>query len=344
MNFKLNSKIIITLFAVFLFGVNGFAQVGLNKLAQSTMNFQLVSLSPRASGMGDAYYAVGTGAESIFYNPAGLTESDKTFNIVIEYTQWIADINYLAGAASWNLGNYGTVGVSLLSVNYGTINGTSLDPNTGSALGYIDNGTLNNVNAYSFGLSYAKAISNQFSIGGNIRIAGQNLGSNNFYNSTSGGYNGSINNNATALVFDAGVKYYTGYKSFRFGMAIRNFSSDIKREAIYEQLPLTFTLGTAIDLMDFINPNHSSKDALTLAVDFLHPNNYSERFNIGMEYKLFGMLALRAGYQTNQDIQSWSAGVGFNSSVAGKDVDVNYSFSKIDIFNNVNRLSVGFAF
>ncbi len=327
---------------VLLFGANGFAQVGLNKLAQSTMDFLSVSLSPKASGMGDAYYAVGIGAESIFYNPAGLSESNKTFNVVIEYTQWIADINYLAGAASWNLGNYGSVGISLLSVNYGTIYGTSLNPNTGSSLGYIDNGTLNNVNAYSFGLSYAKAISEKFSIGGNVRIAGQNLGSNNFY--TGSGYAGAVNNNATKLVFDAGIKYYTGYKSFRFGMAIRNFSSDIKREAIYEQLPLTFTLGAAIDLLDFINPEHSTKDALTFAIDFLHPNNYSERFNIGAEYKLLGIFALRAGYQTNRDVQSWSAGVGFNSTVANKDVEVNYSFSKIDIFNNVNRLSVGFAF
>lgn len=342
MNIKTSPKILLVIITVLLFGVQSFAQVGLNKLAQSTMDFLSVSLSPKASGMGDAYYAVGSGAESIFYNPAGLSESDRTFNVVVEYTQWIADINYLAGAASWNLGNYGTVGISLLSVNYGTIYGTSLSPNTGSSLGYVDNGTLSNVNAYSFGVSYAKAISEKFSIGGNIRIAGQNLGSNNFYTGSS--YAGSINNDAAKLVFDAGVKYYTGYKSFRFGMAIRNFSSDIKREAIYEQLPLTFTLGAAIDLLDFINPEHSKKDALTFAVDFLHPNNYSERFNIGTEYKLLGIFALRAGYQTNRDVQSWSAGVGFNSTLANKDVEVNYSFSKIDIFNNVNRLSVGFAF
>ena len=334
---KINSKIILTMFAVFALVIDGYGQVGLNKLAQSTMNFQLVSLSPKASAMGEAYYAVGKGAESIFYNPAGLADMDKTFNVVVDYTQWIAGINYIGGAAAWNLDNYGVVGLSLMSVNYGTIYGTSLDPNTGSALGYIDNGALSNVSAYSFGVSYAKAISTQFSIGGNIRIAGQNLGENQFINGAT------VKNNATKLVFDAGVKYYTGFKNFRFGMAIRNFSSNILREAIYEQLPLTFTVGTAIDLMDFINPMHSQEDALTLAVDFLHSNNYSERFNVGAEYKLLGMLALRAGYQTNRDIASWSAGIGVNKTIAGNEIEVNYSFSKMDIFKNVNRLSIGLS-
>jgi hypothetical protein len=337
MNFKVNSKRVLITFAVLFFAANCFAQVGLNKLGQSTMNFQLVSLSPRASAMGEAFYAVGTGAESIFYNPAGLVESNNTFNVVIDYTQWIADINYIGGAASWNLGNIGAVGISLLSVDYGTIYGTSLDPNTGSELGYIDNGTLSNVTAYTFGVSYAKAVSTQFAIGGNIRIAGQNLGENHFTDGSD------TKNNATKLVFDVGVKYYTGFKNFRFGMAIRNFSSNIVREAIYEQLPLTFTVGTAIDLMDIINPSHSQDDALTFAVDFLHSNNYSERFNIGAEYKLLGVLSLRSGYQTNRDIASWSAGVGLNKTIDGNEIEVSYSFSKMDVFKNINRLSVSFS-
>ncbi len=335
---KIILKIVLAALIVLAFASNGYSQVGLNKLAQSTMDFQLVSISPKASAMGEAYYAVGEGAESIFYNPAGLAKMDNTFNVVLDYTQWIADINYIGGAASWNLENFGVVGISLLSVSYGTIYGTSLDPNAGSQLGYIDNGTLSNVGAYSFGISYAKAISEEFSIGGNVRIAGQNLGSNTFVDGTT------TKNDASKLVFDAGVMYYTGYKGFRFGMAIRNFSSNIIREEIYEQLPLTFTIGTAIDLMDFINPAHSQDNSLTFAVDFLHSNNYSERFDLGAEYKFLGMIALRAGYQSNRDIMSWSAGVGFNKSIGGNEVDVNYSFSKMDVFKNVNRLSIGFGF
>ena len=335
------TKIRFIVILLLTFSYLGYGQVDLKKVAQSTMDFQLVSLSPKASAMGDAYYAVGKGAVSIFYNPAGLVETDKTFNVVFDYVQWIADIKYLAGAVSWNLGNIGSVGISMLTVDYGTIHGTSLvDPSMLNSypLGYIDNGPISNVGAYSFGLSYAKAISTQFIIGGNVRLAGQNLGENTFSDGTT------VKNNASKLVFDAGVKYYTGFKDFRFGMAIRNFSSNIKRELISEQLPLTFTIGTAIDLMDFIKPDHIKKDnSLTLAVDFLHSNSYSERFNIGVDYKILGMLSLRGGYQTNRDIASWSVGAGFSSTFAGKEVEVNYSYSKTDLFKDVNRLSIGFS-
>lgn len=66
--------------------------------------------------------------------------------------------------------------------------------------------------------------------------------------------------------------------------------------------------------------------------------------NIGTEYRFLGMLALRAGYQFNRDIASWSAGAGFHTSLSGYNVEVNYSFSKMDVFDNINRLSLNFAF
>ena len=56
------------------------------------------------------------------------------------------------------------------------------------------------------------------------------------------------------------------------------------------------------------------------------------------------MVSIRGGYQTNRDIMSWSAGIGLNTSVAGNNIEVNYSFSKMDIFKNMNRLSIEFSF
>ncbi len=316
------------------------AQVGINKLAQSTMNFQLVSISPKASALGDAYYTLGKGAESIFYNPAGLAEMKNNYEVVMDYTQWIADINYVGGAFAYNMGNWGVVGLSILNVDYGTIYGTQLDPSKSSALGYIETGELSNIGAYSIGFSYAKSISEQFSIGGNIRYVAQNLGDNTFmYTDGSTKYQ---KNNAAKIVFDAGVKYKTGFHDFSFGMAIRNFSSNIKREAIDEQLPLAFTMGAAINALGFVMD--SKEQALYVAVDFLHPNNYSDRVNLGLEYRFMQMFALRGGYQTNRDIASWSAGLGVNTNLAGYDVEINYSISKMEVFDNVNRVSVNLAF
>jgi len=55
------------------------------------------------------------------------------------------------------------------------------------------------------------------------------------------------------------------------------------------------------------------------------------------------MVSLRAGYQTNRDIASWSAGIGLNTEIAGNLVEINYSYSHIKVFNNVNRISLNFA-
>ena len=332
-------KILILFTIIFLINI-AHAQVGLKKVGQSTMNFQLVSVSPRGSAMGEAMSTLGKGAESIFFNPAGIVESNGTYDAKFYITNWIADINYMAGAITWNMGTFGTLGFSALNVDYGTIYGTSLlGPGEEDLYpgGYKDLGELSNVGAYSFGLSYGKAISTQFMIGGNLRIAGQNLGESYLES-------GKVDNNATKLVMDAGVKYYTGLRSFQFGMAIRNFSSNIKRERIYEQLPLIFVMGGAVDLFELVSPESTENSDLLLAIDFTHPNNFAERMNLGMEYTLMDRVAVRGGYQFNRDVASWSMGFGLNGNLAGKTVDFDYSYSAFDVFDGVNRFAIGLKF
>jgi len=328
------------LIVLFLFAALLQAQVGLDKIAQSTMNFQQVGLSARASGVGEAFCAVGRGAEAIFYNPAGGVEAGRGMDLKFYSTQWIADINYMAAALSCDLGRYGAVGLSFLNVDYGEIYTTSLLDASESALypqGYKDTGPADNVGAWSLGLTYGRAISTQFLIAGNARLVSQSLGISNLAA-------GPTENTATKLVFDAGVKYYTGLKSFRFGMAIRNFSSNIKREEINEQLPLTFTMGAALDLMDVIIGEDDRSHALTLSVDFVHPNNYSERVNAGLEYLFMKRVAMRAGYQGNSDIASWSAGFGLHTLVGNNDICIDYSYSLIDTFDSIRRFALGVGF
>ena len=328
----------IVILVVILGSKPALSQVDLNKTAQSTMNFLLVGTSARASALGEAYTSIGIGSESIFYNPAGLASSDNLIDINLNYTQWIADINYLGGGVSWNLDNYGVIGFHLLTVDYGVINGTSIVlDETLYPLGYRDDGPVSNVGAYSVGISYAKSISKEFSIGGTIKIAGQNLG-------VSVLSNGSKNNDASKLVFDAGVLYQTGFKGFVFGMALRNFATDIKREEIEEQLPLIFSLGASVNIMDIVDPGKSIDHRILFTTDFLHQNNYSERLNLGVEYKFLQMIALRGGYQTNRDLASWSGGIGLTTSVSDYNLDLNYSYSRFEYFNSVSRISVIFSF
>ena len=83
---------------------------------------------------------------------------------------------------------------------------------------------------------------------------------------------------------------------------------------------------------------------LLLAVDFQHPNNYAERLNVGLEYTLWYLLKLRGGYQFNQDVASWSTGIGLVGKVGRHDLSFDYAYSNFEIFQYVNRFSIGISF
>ena len=44
-----------------------------------------------------------------------------------------------------------------------------------------------------------------------------------------------------------------------------------------------------------------SEAVLLLAIDAIHPRDYSERLNIGLEYNYLGLFQLRSGYRMNYD-------------------------------------------
>ena len=169
-----------------------------------------------------------------------------------------------------------------------------------------------------------------------IKLAGQNLGVSAISDQTK-------ENNATKILFDAGVRYQTEFYGFVFGMSIRNFGSNLKREEIDVQLPLLFSLGASIDVIQIITQERKNNNELVLAADFLHPNNYTERVNLGIEYKFLHMFFLRGGYQTNRDLASWSGGIGLFTSISDYDLEVNYSYSSFELFDSVSRLSLLFA-
>ncbi|MDZ7722271.1 MAG: PorV/PorQ family protein [candidate division KSB1 bacterium] len=268
----------------------------------------------------------------MFYNPAGLAGLESNFDIFLGQTRWIADINYSAGAAAMNLGNFGTVGISVISVDYGDIQGADLislsDPK-----GYVETGNVD-VGAFAFGLAYARQISEEFSMGGLVQYVGQQLGDTNVSN-------GTVTNAQQKLTLNFGIKYLSTFKKFRFAMALRNFSTQVKYEEMDTELPLIFMFGIGIDMLDVIKPGHGG-DPLLVSAEFLHPNNYTERVNIGAEYSLMGLLTLRTGYEFNRDLGGLSAGIGIKQELAGKGLEINYSYSTFDMFNNVNRFSLNF--
>jgi len=313
-----------------------------NKSAQAGLKFADIGLSARAAGMGEAFTLIGDDANAIFHNPAGIAQVQKgnvdlTFGIV----NWIADIKLNAVGFVGNLGTLGNVGISFFNIDYGISEGTRYDPL--SEEGYVGTGPLD-LSSFAMGLSYARALTEKFMIGASAKYAYEHLGSTPFMNIAEDDTNiVEIENKISTPIFDIGTIFYPGFKSFRFGMSIKNFTPAL--QYTFEEgrtnaftAPLTFRMGAAMNILDLFGDYQD----YSFLVDFelVHPRDFSKRYHLGGEFSILKILKLRAGYKFGYDEEGVSFGAGINTG----NVKLDYAYGAFGIFNSVSRVSCGLAF
>jgi hypothetical protein len=314
---------------------------GQEKRAQAGMKFLQVSTDARTSAMGDAATALEGNSSSIFANPASMARMQGDVDINVGQFTYIADIKYLYGTAAYAPfgGKYGVVGASFTYVDYGDFLGTMRASN---ALGYFDLGIFS-PKAYYFGISYANALNDKFSIGGTVKYCVQDLGS----SITDVNYNGGNTSYSETkykpgtLAFDFGLLYHTGIKSLDFGATVRNFSKEVKLEEEGYQLPLLFKIGLAFNLSDLINLD-KNEHSLQLAVDAVHNRDYDEQINLGLEYKFMNMVSLRVGNSSPNDEHSFTAGFGIEKKLGNLLLGVDYAYTPWTVFDDVHKFTVHF--
>ena len=213
-----------------------------NKLAQTGLKFLSVSLDARASAMAEAVTSLHGNSASMFYNPAGMANMENYADISLGQTNWIADIDYLHASAAFQPfenDNYGVIGISIVSVDYGEFLQTVRANND---QGFIDVGTYSPT-AMAIGVGYARMLSEKFSVGANVKYVRQSIGTGIVGIGTDTEGNESYDEQdfkVDAWAFDFGLIYKTGFKSLNLGMSIRNFSSEIKY--VEESFQLAFNI------------------------------------------------------------------------------------------------------
>lgn len=307
----------------------GYAQ--LKKVAQTGMQFMKVDMSARAAAMGGAYTMIGNDATAMLYNAAGIAQTDNV-DFYAARTQWIGDISYNAAGVVKTFGNWGTFGLSARASDYGEVIGTRVADNQ---QGFTETGQLD-VGAYSVGLAYGRQLSTNFSVGGQVKLARQHLGSNLLPDGEM------MENRVSTLAYDFGTKYYPGLGSLRLGMSLRNFSPQVEYVEQTFELPLTFRIGMAADVLDYVGAVTNS--SLLLSVDALHPRDYTERMHFGGEYTYGDIFAIRGGYKLNYDEESFSLGFGVSPEFSGVRLKLDYSYSAMGRFNDINRVTLGASF
>jgi len=319
MKFKISLFIIFSL----ILSSSGFAQwdygFDFSKAGTAGLQFLKIGVGARESAMGEAALGITQGANSIFWNPAGIALAPKSVKqhseVVFSHTGWLLGIDHEAAALTTRLRNIGVVGVSVIYMGLPEFEETTVQMQQGT-------GRMVNVYDLAVGFAIARNFTDKLSMGAQLRYVKEQLDQDSFSN----------------MLIDVGAIYDTGYRNLCLSVCAQHFGPDIKMLRDKFRMPLVFKVGIADDLI------HSNNQRLTLAIDLVHPTDNTERMNFGLEYGFFNWLFLRGGYRLNSDLGKLSFGAGFRQSLIGVQGLIDYSYTDFgEIIGGVNRISVSFG-
>jgi hypothetical protein len=317
------------------------------KVGSTSMQFLKVMPSARAAALGEAYTVWATGAEAIFWNPAGLAKVEK-LELSTTYVDWLFDAKQGALACAFAIRSLGAVGIQLQYVDFGEFEETTNDRP------YISNpdnpgltGRTFKPFSYLVGISYARYLTDKFSVGIGMKYAHESLfDGQKLTAQVRQGVFEEVDTWANGLLFDFGIRYNTGYRSIHIGSAVQNFGADMKYAKESNPVPLLFRFGIGADL---IGPagllrSGSENNRLSAAFDIFHPNDYAQQIHVGAEYEFAGSFALRGGYKFNYDFDGLTLGGGIKHSLEGVGLSADYSYGAMGTYlGNVQRISLGIA-
>ncbi|MCC7534044.1 MAG: PorV/PorQ family protein [Bacteroidia bacterium] len=221
--------------------------------------FLSLGIGARAYGMGNSVVSSVDDVNSVFWNPAGLTEINDNIQLAFMHNEQFAGIaKHDFGAVSYRLDTNGVIGLSLIRYGIDDI------PNT---LNLFQNGVADYSRVVSFSAvdyaivgSYARKINlwDGIAVGGNVKIIRRVVGD--FAN-------------AWGFGFDIGAKYV--YKKWNLGAVIKDATSTFNA--------WQYTLSESDKQIFTVTNNQLPSNNLELTLPKLIVGT-SRRFNVYKEY------------------------------------------------------------
>jgi hypothetical protein len=306
--------------------------------------FLNVDVGARGVGMGSAYVSTTEDATAMYWNPAGLARV-KGNQAVFSHAQWIADIGMSYAAVAMNLGNIGSIGVSGQFETMDEMERTTILQPDGT-------GEMFGAGSYAFGLTYARNLTDRFSIGMSAKYIHERI----------------FHTGASGAAVDIGALFDTQFYGMKIGMSITNYGTKMQlggRDLQTQKdpdptvsgnnenipatmktdpydLPLLFRVGVSVDVL-----KGYGKSNLILAVDALHPNDDYESVNVGCEYTFNKMVSLRAGYKSlfnKESEEGLSLGAGLEYPIGSMKVSLDYAFHDFGILKDIQKITIGIGF
>lgn len=315
------------------------------KVGTTSMQFLKVIPSARGTGVGEAYSVWAEGADALFWNPGGLAAVHRQ-EFSLSYIDWLFDTQQGAFSYARSLDLWGAVGLQIQYVDFGVFEETTNDrPSISNPDAPGMTGRTFRPFSYVVGISYARSLTDKFSLGLSMKYARESLFDGQYVTAMiTQGQLESVKTWGSGLLFDFGIRYNTGYRSIQLASAVQNFGADITYAKESHPAPLLFRFGVAADLIGpqalFVSGEQNNR--LGVAFDIFHPNDYSQQIHVGVEYELASFIALRAGYKFNYDVDGLTLGGGITHTIGGMPLSLDYSYAPMGVYlGGVQRLSLG---
>jgi hypothetical protein len=300
--------------------------------------FLTIGTGARGQSLGHAYTALATGADALFWNPAGAarTYSDNSSgSVFLSHSRWFADINYNAAAAVIPISGDRVLGLSVAAVNYGTmiVRTVAFPEGTGETF---------RANDFSLGLSYAQPLTESFYFGGTAKYVRQQI----------------RDMNASTIGFDVGFVLQSGYLGgLVLAASIQNFGGKMQMSGINNvvfvdidettngnnpdipariemdawDLPLSFKFGMAMPVVQV-----GMMELMALA-DIQQSNDNSLNSDVGAQLRVHNRtfnFDLRSGYKDlfldNVDSHA-TFGAGVDVRAFGLRIGFDYAYTPFNL-------------
>jgi len=269
----------------------------------------------RASAMGGAYVAVANDASSVFYNPAGIVNSDyKDITFMYAKQKWLVPYNYFAFIYPINKSRGAGIGMM--------ISGDTAMMEQTYILSYCEN------------LDWFQNIVKGVNLGLNFKLQFANFGEELDINPDA------VNGSAWGIGLDFGILWALT-EQVQAGIMIKDGFSMVKwdtthnPDSVYEGVPMTVSAGF----------RWAVKGAM-FSAEF----SDLDMVKLGVEYTVFDYIDLRAGYNQMLDFEAYKQfmiGLGIGRFEFGMrrefsmNIDTAFVFER---FDNTLKIQTSFKF